>query len=89
MAIHEKYADTVSKAARWAAGIGVPGSIFPPLDMAGMSIVWIKMTREIAKISGHKVNWFFAVKLIYSIMAGSLLYLLSSLDECLRRMERS
>ena len=75
MAIAPKYADIVTNAARWAGGIGVPGSVFPPLDIAAMSFIWIKMTRDISQRSGHKVNWYFASKLIYAISAGSLLYI--------------
>ena len=71
----EQLKKTIDKSANWAAGIGVPGSIFPPLDITAMGIVWIKMIISIAKISGHKVNWFFATKLVYSILAGSVLYI--------------
>jgi len=75
MAIPEKYRDIVSRSSKWAAGIGVPGALFPPLDIAAMTIVWTKMTRDIAKRANHPINWFLAAKLIYSITAGSLLYI--------------
>lgn len=74
MSLPAKYDSIVKSAARVAGGIGVPGSMFPPLDITAMSLVWIKMTREIAQVSGHHVGWVFAFKLIYATLSGSVLY---------------
>lgn len=71
---NKRYKDIVNQSAGIAAGIGIPGSFFPPLDIAAMSIIWIRMTISLAAESGHRINWFFATKLIYSIVAGSILY---------------
>lgn len=75
MSLPEKYGPIVSRAARRAGAAGIPGSVFGPLDITAMGAIWTKMTVDIAKESGHPVNWFFASKFIYSIAAGSALYL--------------
>jgi uncharacterized protein (DUF697 family) len=78
MPLPSKYTGIVNGAALAAGAIGVPGSVCPPLDMAATSAIWIKMTRDIAKASGHAVDGMFATKLIYSICAGSALYVCGS-----------
>ncbi|MFP5265368.1 MAG: hypothetical protein ACLGJB_26070 [Blastocatellia bacterium] len=67
--------EIINRAALKAAGLGVPGSFFPPLDMAGMSYIWIKMMRDLSKASGHKVNFILATKFILSVTSGAAFYL--------------
>lgn len=69
-----EYGTIVWGSATCAAGIGIPGSVCPPLDMTAMSIIWINMTIQIAKKSKHKVDLVWAGKLIWSIASGSVLY---------------
>lgn len=71
----DKFQEIVNRAALKAAGLGIPGSFFPPLDMAGMSYIWIKLIRNLAKASGHKINMIMATKFILSITSGTALYL--------------
>ena len=63
-----KYDEIVNKAALKAGGLGVPGSFFPPVDIAGMSYIWIRLVLDISKASGHKVSGIYATKFILSIL---------------------
>lgn len=74
MSLPEPYERIVSRTARIAGAAGVPGSVIPAIDVTAMFFLWVNMTREIAKISGHPINKRYAMKLIYSISAGSFLY---------------
>jgi uncharacterized protein (DUF697 family) len=58
-----------------AAGVGIPGIVFPAADMAGMTIIWGKMLVELAEESGHEVDLKFAGKVITSMTAGVSLYI--------------
>lgn len=67
--------EIINKAALQAAGVGIPGSILPPLDMVGMSIIWFKLIRGLSKASGHKVNLVYASKFALSLTSAASLYL--------------
>ena len=67
--------EIINRAALKAAGLGIPGSFFPPLDMAGMAFIWIKLMKDLAKASGHKINFYLATKFILSVTSGASFYL--------------
>jgi uncharacterized protein (DUF697 family) len=75
MALSNESEEIINTAALKAAGLGVPGSFFPPLDIVGMSYIWFKLIRDLAKESGHKLNVILATKFLMSVMSGAALYL--------------
>jgi hypothetical protein len=74
MAIPQKYRSTVNAAAKAAGGLGVPGAFSFGLDVAGMITIWSLMIREIAIVSGHRVDAHFAKKIAYGVGAGVAAY---------------
>ncbi len=75
MAIPQNYRSTVNAAAKAAGGLGVPGAFSFGLDVTGMITIWSLMIREIAIISGHRVDASFAKKIAYGVGAGIAAYI--------------
>ena len=71
----QEYAAIVQRSAVAAGVVGVPGSLFPPLDMAGMALIWAQMAGRITKEAGHSVSNTFILKLMASVATSAGLYI--------------
>jgi uncharacterized protein (DUF697 family) len=70
----QNYEEIIHESALAAGALGIPGSFFPPADMAGMAIIWFQMFTRIAEESGHEVDGAFAAKFVTSITTSAALY---------------
>jgi uncharacterized protein (DUF697 family) len=70
MAIEPKYKKIIIDSARTAAAAAGPGTFIPVLDTGVVAGVWANMLIKIAKISGHDLDFKFAIKMATVVATG-------------------
>lgn len=71
----KKYEPPIYACAYASAGLGIPGTFVPGIDVGGMIGLWVAMLIGIANMAGRSLDRDTAFKLISGVLAGSAAYI--------------